>query len=307
MIEVHGLTKKYGELVAVRDLTFKVEAGRIWGLLGPNAAGKTTTMRILTGYLPATSGRAAVAGFDVFNESDAVKRSIGYLPEVLPLYQDMTVTGYLGFVAEIKQVPAAKRKAAVARAVESAGLKDVARRLIKNISRGFRQRVGIAQAMIHDPKVLVLDEPTIGLDPAQIMEIRELIRGLRGEHTILLSTHILPEVTQVCDGVVIINEGRLMACGSLEDLVASFEKKDGVILRLRRSGAEEAAVLRGLPGVEKVTVEGRELRVEWGRGRDLRDDVARLALDKGLGLQEMRSVAGIEDLYMRIVSGGLEQ
>ena len=307
MIEVHELTKKYGELVAVRDLTFKVEAGRIWGLLGPNAAGKTTTMRILTGYLPATSGRASVAGFDVFDKPDDVKRSIGYLPEVLPLYLDMTVSAYLGFVAEIKQIPKAKRKAAVARALESAGLKDVARRLIKNISRGYRQRVGIAQAMIHDPKVLVLDEPTIGLDPAQIREIRELIRGLRGEHTILLSTHILPEVTQVCDGVVIINEGRLMACGSLEDLVASFEKKDGVILRLRRSGAEEAAVLRGLPGVEKVTVEGRELRVEWGRGRDLRDDVARLALDKGLGLQEMRSVAGIEDLYMRIVSGGLEQ
>jgi gliding motility-associated transport system ATP-binding protein len=307
MIEVQELTKKYGELVAVRDLTFKVEAGRIWGLLGPNAAGKTTTMRILTGYLPATSGRAAVAGFDVFNESDAVKRSIGYLPEVLPLYQDMTVTGYLGFVAEIKQVPAAKRKAAVARAVESAGLKDVARRLIKNISRGFRQRVGIAQAMIHDPKVLVLDEPTIGLDPAQIMEIRELIRGLRGEHTILLSTHILPEVTQVCDGVVIINEGRLMACGSLEGLAASFGKKDGVILKLRQTGAEEAAALRGIPGVEKVAVEGDELRVEWGLGRDLRDDVARMALDKGLGLREMRSAAGIEDLYMKIVSGGLEQ
>ncbi|MBE0711740.1 MAG: ABC transporter ATP-binding protein, partial [Candidatus Aminicenantes bacterium] len=243
MIEVQELTKKYGELVAVRDLTFKVETGRIWGLLGPNAAGKTTTMRILTGYLPATSGRATVAGFDVFNEPDAVKKSIGYLPEVVPLYVDMTVSGYLGFVAEIKQVPASKRKAAIGRVIESAGLKDVSRRLIKNISRGFKQRVGIAQAMIHDPKVLVLDEPTIGLDPAQIREIRELIKGLRGEHTILLSTHILPEVTQVCDGVVIINQGRLMASGSLEDLAASFERNDGVILKLRRAGAEEAALL----------------------------------------------------------------
>jgi ABC-2 type transport system ATP-binding protein len=307
MIEVQELTKKFGELVAVRDLTFKVEPGRIWGLLGPNAAGKTTTMRILTGYLPATSGRATVAGFDVFNEPDAVKRSTGYLPEVVPLYQDMTVSGFLGFVAEIKQVPKAKRKAAIAGAVESAGLKDVARRLIKNISRGFKQRVGIAQALIHDPKVLVLDEPTIGLDPAQIREIREVIKSLRGEHTILLSTHILPEVTQVCDGVVIINEGRLMASGSLEDLAASFERKDGVLLKLRRGGADEAALLSGIPGVDKVTVEGNELRVEWGRGRDLRDDIARLALDKGLGLREMRSVAGIEDLYMKIVSGGLEQ
>ena len=290
MIEVRELTKKYGELVAVRDLTFKVEAGRIWGLLGPNAAGKTTTMRILTGYLPATSGRATVAGFDVFEQPNDVKRSIGYLPEVVPLYLDMTVASYLAFVAEIKQVPKAGRKAAVARVIESAGLADVSRRLIKNISRGFKQRVGIAQAMIHDPKVLVLDEPTIGLDPAQIREIRELIRGLRGEHTILLSTHILPEVTQVCDGVVIINQGRLMASGSLDDLAASFEKNDGVLLRLRRGGAEEAALFRGIPGVEKVAVEGDEIRVEWGRGRDLRDDVARLVLDKGLGLKEMRSV-----------------
>lgn len=307
MIEVHDLTKKFGDLVAVQGLSFKVEQGKIWGLLGPNAAGKTTTMRILTGYLPATSGRATVAGLDVFEKPDEVKKSIGYLPEVVPLYQDMTVSGYLGFVAEIKQVPAPRRKEALGRALESAGLKDVSRRLIKNISRGFKQRVGIAQAMIHNPPVLVLDEPTIGLDPAQIREIRELIKSLRGEHTILLSTHILPEVTQVCDGVVIINEGRLMASGSLEDLAASFEKNDGVILKLRRGGAEEAALLRGIPGVDRVSAEGSELRVEWGRGRDLRDDVARLALDKGLGLQEMRSVAGIEDLYMKIVSGGLEQ
>jgi len=307
MIEVQDLTKKYGELVAVKGLTFKVEKGRIWGLLGPNAAGKTTTMRILTGYLPATSGRATVAGFDVFNEPNAVKKAIGYLPEVVPLYTDMTVAGYLDFVAEIKQVPAAKRKEAVGRVVESAGLESVRRRLIKNISRGFKQRVGIAQAMIHDPQVLVLDEPTIGLDPGQIREIRELIRSLRGEHTILLSTHILPEVTQVCDGVVIINEGRLMASGSLEDLAASFERNDGVVLKLRRGGDDAAAVLRGIPGVDKVSAEGQELRVEWSRGRDLRDDVARFALDKGLGIQEMRSIASIEDLYMKVVSGGLEQ
>ena len=307
MIEVRELTKKYGELVAVRDLTFAVEAGRIWGLLGPNAAGKTTTMRILTGYLPATSGHATVAGFDVFERPDDVKRSIGYLPEVVPLYLDMTVASYLAFVAEIKQVPKAKRKAAVARVIESAGLGDVSRRLIKNISRGFKQRVGIAQAMIHDPKVLVLDEPTIGLDPAQIREIRELIRSLRGEHTILLSTHILPEVTQICDGVVIINQGRLMASGSLADLTASFEKSDGVLVRLGRGGNDAAALFRGLPGVEKVAVEGDEIRIEWGRDRNLRDDVARLVLDKGLGLKEMRSMAGIEDLYMKIVAGGDEQ
>jgi len=306
MIEVRELTKKYGELVAVDGLTFKVEPGRIWGLLGPNAAGKTTTMRILTGYLPATAGHAVVAGHDVFDEPDAVKRVIGYLPEVVPLYLDMTVSGYLGFVAEIKQVPKAQRKAAVARVLGSAGLKDVGGRLIKNISRGYKQRVGIAQAMINDPQVLILDEPTIGLDPAQIMEIRELIRGLRGEHTILLSTHILPEVTQVCDGVVIINEGRLKACGSFEELAASFERTDGVVVKLRR-GTDEAALFRGIPGVETVAIEGSEIRIEWRRGRDLRDDVARLALDRGLGLREMRSLAGIEDLYLKIVSGRSEQ
>jgi ABC-2 type transport system ATP-binding protein len=308
MIEVRDLTKRYGDLVAVKGLSFTVETGRIWGLLGPNAAGKTTTMRILTGYLPATEGRATVAGFDVFNETDAVKKAIGYLPENVPLYTDMTVTGYLEFVAEIKQVPAAKRRDAVARALNAAGLEGVKGRLAKNISRGYKQRVGIAQAMIHDPKVLVLDEPTIGLDPAQIIEIRELIRGLRGEHTILLSTHILAEVTEVCDGAVIINEGRLMASGSLEELTASFKRQDGVTVKVRRGGPEAAELFRGLPGVEKVTADGHELRVEWGPGRDLRDDVARLALDKGLGLQEMRPVAmSVEDLYMRIVSGGLEQ
>jgi ABC-2 type transport system ATP-binding protein len=307
MIEVQELTKKYGELVAVKDLTYRVEPGRIWGLLGPNGAGKTTTMRILTGYLPATSGRAVVAGHDVFDEPEAVKRSIGYLPENVPLYPDMTVSGYLGFVAEIKQVPKAKRKAAVAGAVESAGLKDVAGRLIRNISRGFKQRVGIAQALINDPQVLVLDEPTIGLDPAQIREIRELIRSLRGERTIVLSTHILPEVTQVCDGVVIIDKGRLMASGSLDELAASFEKWDGVVLKLRKSGAEEQALLRGVPGVTKVSVEGNEVRVEWDRGRDLRDDIARLTVEKSLGLREMRSLAGIEDLYLKVVSGRNEQ
>jgi ABC-2 type transport system ATP-binding protein len=307
MIEVQDLTKKYGEIDAVKGLTFKVEPGRIVGLLGPNGAGKTTTMRILTGYQPATSGQARVAGHDVFNEPEAVKRAIGYLPEVVPLYQDMTVSGYLAFVAEIKQVAKAKRKAAVERAIGSAGLKDVSGRLIRNISRGYKQRVGIAQALINDPQVLILDEPTIGLDPAQIMEIRELIKSLRGEHTILLSTHILPEVTQVCDGVVIINEGELRACGSLEQLAASFEKMDGVVLKLRRAGADEAALFRGLPGVEKVSVDGSELRIEWARGRDHRDDVARLAVERGLGLREMRSLAGIEDLYLKIVSGRSER
>ncbi len=308
MIEVEHLTKKYGDLVAVKDLSFKVGRGKIWGLLGPNAAGKTTTMRILTGYLPATDGKAAVAGLDVFEQPNEVKKITGYLPEVVPLYPEMTVCDYLSFVAAIKQVPAGKRKAAIDRAIEVSGLKDVRRRLIQNISRGFKQRVGIAQAMIHNPDVLVLDEPTIGLDPAQIIEIRGLIKSLKGEHTIILSTHILPEVTQTCDGVAIINEGRLMASGSLEELTASFRKNIGVILKLRRGHEEALAALRGLAGVEKAARHNGELAVEWSPDKDLREAVAKLVVEKGWGLLEMRTESmNIEDLYRRIVSGGVEQ
>lgn len=308
MIEVENLVKKYNDFLAVKDLSFKVEKGKIWGLLGPNAAGKTTTMRILTGFLPATDGKASVGGYDVFEQPDEVKRIIGYLPENLPLYPEMTVSSYLSFVAEIKQVPSSRRKDALEKAIRVSGLDPVRGRLIKNISRGFKQRVGIAQALIHDPQVLILDEPTLGLDPAQIIEIRQLIRSLREEHTIMLSTHILAEVTQVCDGVVIINEGRLMASGSLEELTTSFRERDGVILKLKKAGPEILSLFKSLPGVEKVAAENNEIRVEWSPRRDLRDDIARLIVDKGLGLVEMRSAAiNIEDLYLRIVSGGAEQ
>jgi len=308
MIEVEHLTKKYGDLVAVRDLSFKVAKGKIWGLLGPNAAGKTTTMRVLTGYIPATDGKATVAGFDVFEQPNAVKRVTGYLPEVVPLYPEMTVSEHLSFVAALKQVPAAKRKPALERAIQVSGLASVKGRLIKNISRGFKQRVGIAQSLIHNPDILILDEPTIGLDPAQIIEIRELIKALKGEHTIILSTHILAEVTQTCDGVVIINEGRLMASGSLEELTASFREKDRVILRLRRGHEDALTALRAIPGVEKVTRHNGELAVEWNPGKDLRENVSRMAVEKEWGLLEMRTAAmNIEDLYLRVVSGGGEQ
>lgn len=308
MIEVAGLTKKYGDLLAVSDLSFKVAQGGIWGLLGPNAAGKTTTMRVLTGFLPATDGRAVVAGYDVFEQPNEVKRVIGYLPEVVPVYPEMTVADYLRFVAEIKQVPASKRKAAVDRAVEATSLESVRGRLIKNISRGFKQRVGIAQALIHDPQVLILDEPTIGLDPAQIVEIRELIKSLRGERTIILSTHILAEVTQTCDGAAIINEGRLMAAGTLDEIAASVQARDGVGLRLRKGGEEAAAQLRRVPGVAKVVRADKDYTVEWAPGADAREEVVRLVVEKGWGLVEMRSLAmDIEDLYLKIVSGGTAQ
>jgi ABC-2 type transport system ATP-binding protein len=308
MIAVEHLFKSYGDLVAVRDLSFEVGKGQIWGLLGPNAAGKTTTMRVLTGYLPATDGKASVGGFDVFEQPNEVKKILGYLPEILPLYPDQTVTEYLHFVAALKKVASSKIKAAVDRAIKITGLEPVKGRLIRNISRGFKQRVGIAQALVHDPQVLILDEPTIGLDPAQIIEIRSLIKSLRGEHTIILSTHILAEVTQTCDGVVIINEGRLKVSGTLEEVTASVRTRDGAILKVRRGTDAAAAALKALPGVEKVERADGELRVEWKVGLDLREAAARLAVEKDWGLLEMRPMAmTIEDIYLKIVSGGVEQ
>jgi ABC-2 type transport system ATP-binding protein len=307
MIEVEHLTKKYGDLVAVKDLSFEVEKGKIWGLLGPNAAGKTTTMRILTGYLPANEGKANVAGFDVFEQPNEVKRNIGYLPENLPLYPEMTVHSFLSFTAEIKQIPAEKRKKAVEKAIDISGLKTVKGRLVKNISRGFKQRVGIAQALIHDPQVLILDEPTIGLDPAQIIEIRQLIKSLKEKRTILLSTHILAEVTQTCDGVVIINEGQLMASGSLEDLTASFREKDGIVVKVKET-KKAISLLKEMPGVEKVTKKDSEINIEWSQDKDLRDDVSKTIVRNDLGLIEMRPLAmNIEDMYLKVISGGVEQ
>jgi len=307
MIEVEHLFKKYGDLLAVQDLSFAVEKGHIWGLLGPNAAGKTTTMRILTGYLPATDGKATVAGYDVFEQPNEVKRIMGYLPENVPLYPEMTVQSFLHFVAEIKQIPASERKKAVEKSISLSTLESVRGRLIKNISRGFRQRVGIAQALIHDPQVLILDEPTIGLDPAQIIEIRQLIKNLKGERTIILSTHILAEVTQTCDGVVIINEGKLMASGSLDVLTASLQKRDGVFIRLREGGEEKIEHFQNIPGVDNVSTRDDGYCIEWTRGKDSRDDITRYIVERKWGLLEMRSLAlGIEELYLRVITGRTE-
>jgi len=308
MIEVEHLTKKFGDLKAVQDLSFKVEKGKIWGLLGPNAAGKTTTMRILTGYLPATDGKATVADYDVFEQLNEVKKITGYLPENVPLYPEMTVSSYLNFVSEIKQIPTSKRKEAVNRTIEISGLESVRKRLIKNISRGFKQRVGLAQALIHEPQILILDEPTTGLDPAQIIEIRQLIKSLKGERTIILSTHILAEVTQTCDGVVIINEGKLMASDSLEKLTASYEEREGIFIRLREGGKEKVSLFESISGVEKVSFEDDEFKIEWTKGKDIRDEITKIIVEKELGLIEMRPIAmNIEDLYLKVISGGVDQ
>ena len=240
MIEVANLSKRYGDLAAIRDVSFTAADGQILGFLGPNGAGKTTTMRIITGFMPATSGTVRVDGFDIFEQSTEVRRRIGYLPENPPLYNDMTVDPYLRFVAKLKGMSRSDVASAVERVIETCGLTGVRERLLGHLSKGFRQRVGLAQALIHDPPVLVLDEPTIGLDPRQIIEIRGLIRTLGGKRTVVLSTHILPEVSQVCDKVVIINDGRIVAEDTLAGLTRGRSLEEVFIEAIGREGGDGA-------------------------------------------------------------------
>jgi ABC-2 type transport system ATP-binding protein len=240
MIEVRNLTKRYGEFVAVRGISFTAAPGQILGFLGPNGAGKTTTMRIITGFMPATSGTVKVAGYDIFDDSYEVRKRIGYLPENPPLYSDMTVTGYLRFVGRIRGISRAELNDSVDRVLRKCGLTEVTTRVIGHLSKGFRQRVGLAQALVHNPNVLVLDEPTIGLDPRQIIEIRTLIRELSAERTVILSTHILPEVSQLCQKVVIINAGRIV----VEDTLANLTQQMSLEQVFLRYVADEPAVER---------------------------------------------------------------
>jgi ABC-2 type transport system ATP-binding protein len=252
MINVDHLTKRYGSLTAIDQVTFQVEAGEVLAFLGPNGAGKTTTMRILTGSLPATSGRVRIAGYDIDESPLEVKRQIGYLPETLPLYPEMTVTEYLRYVARIKGVSRSDIRQAVNQAVERCALGQVRGRLIGNLSRGYRQRVGLAQALIHDPPLLILDEPTGGLDPKQIIEIRELIKTLAGSHTVILSTHILPEATAICQRVIIIHKGRVVAVDTPERLATQLRGAEQVRVALRRPTADLHDELAAVPGVLRV-------------------------------------------------------
>jgi len=252
MIEVHELTKRYGDREAVKGITFTAERGQVLGFLGPNGAGKTTTMRMLTGFLPPSSGTARIAGFDIFQQSSEVRRRIGYLPENPPLYHDMTVRSYLTFVAKLKGVSRGQVKSATSDVIERTGLGHVSGRLLAHLSKGYKQRVGLAQSLIHDPEVLVLDEPTIGLDPRQIIEIRQLIKTLSGNRTVILSTHILPEVAQVCDKVVIINDGRI-AC---EDTIANLTRNASLEeVFLRHISADAAADERAAHALAEAEAE----------------------------------------------------
>jgi len=310
VIEVEHLTKLYGQHSAVDDVTFTVDKGSILGFLGPNGAGKTTTMRMLTCYIPATSGSARVAGFDVFTDSVEVRRHIGYLPENVPLYLEMRTRKYLEFAAEAKGLHRAERGSAVGEVIERCDLANVADRVIRNVSRGYRQRIGLAQALLGDPEVLVFDEPTIGLDPRQIIEIRRVIKALGGDHTVILSTHILPEVLAVCDRVAIINEGRLVANDTIENLTTTMERSAQVEVEVEGPADRVREALNVLSGVKRVTVKERRdggstlFLIESRRDSDPRKDVARLVHDNGWGLMGLRAVGmSLEEIFVRIVSG----
>jgi ABC-2 type transport system ATP-binding protein len=307
MLDVASITKTYGTRTVVNGISFAVPKGEILGFLGPNGAGKTTTMRIISGYVPATSGTARVAGFDVQEQPLEVKRRIGYLPEHPPLYTDMLVRPYLEFVARLRGVPRRQVKTRIDRAIERCGLGEVSGRLIALLSMGYQQRVGLAQAILHEPDLLILDEPTVGLDPSQIREIRSLIKSFAGEHTVILSTHILAEVTMTCHRVLIINEGRIAAEDTLERLAARGERTGRVALRLARPGEGVAAALGQTPGVVKVEpqegIAGGFLAT-MADGQDAREAIAALAVARGWGLLEMRPLTlSLEDIFIRIIRG----
>ena len=308
MIEVQHLTKQYGPFTAVDNVSFRVERGEILGFLGPNGAGKTTTMRILTGYMPPTEGTATVAGYDVLDQPLEAKRRTGYLPETPPLYPDMTVREYLTFCARIKGVPRAERAARIGTVMDRTRISDMAARHCAKLSKGYRQRVGLAQALLHNPEVLILDEPTAGLDPKQIIETRRLIKELAGDHTIVLSTHILPEVSQTCQRVVIINKGHVVAVDSVENLTARAGESSVVHVQVDSGGADAGAALASLTGVARVDVAGSnggvstlDLHVE--PGRDLRREVAATIVTRGWGLLELRQVRmSLEDVFLHLTT-----
>ncbi|MCM2324528.1 MAG: ABC transporter ATP-binding protein [Oligoflexia bacterium] len=304
MIQVSHLTKMYGPRTAVQDLTFEVQSGEIVGFLGPNGAGKSTTMKILTGLMPATSGTASVAGFDVFSQSLDVKRNVGYLPETPPVYTEMQVDDYLEFAARLHQLPTASIRSAVATTIEKTGLGDVRRRLIGNLSKGYRQRVGLAQALLHNPKVLILDEPTVGLDPKQIIEIRELIKGLAGDHTVILSSHILPEVTATCQRIIVINQGRIVAEDTIDRLTTRLKKGLLYNLVVKNPAAAGLEALRKINGVRTLAADGPKITVELAPGAaELRDQIVESAVKAGMGVLEFSAErVSLEDVFLQLTT-----
>ena len=308
MIEVQHLTKRYGPVTAVNDVSFTVERGEILGFLGPNGAGKTTTMRVLTGYMPPSEGKAIVAGYDVLEQPIEAKRRTGYLPETPPLYPDMTVREYLTFVAKIKGVPRKESKSRIGEMMRKTRIDDVADRHCGKLSKGYRQRVGLAQAMLHNPDVLILDEPTAGLDPKQIIETRQLIKGLAGDHTIILSTHILPEVSQTCQRVVIINKGKVVAVDTPDNLTSRLRGSETMYLQVDAQGADAAAVLQRVAGVTRVAVADTKqqivgFEIDSETGHDVRRELAAAVVGRGWGLLEMRPMRmSLEEIFLHVTT-----
>jgi ABC-2 type transport system ATP-binding protein len=309
LIEVENLTRYFGNKTAIEDVNFKVEKGEILGFLGPNAAGKTTTMRILTGFLPASKGTARIANFDVFENPLEVKKRIGYLPENPPLYSEMTVLSFLDFVAKIKGLDPRDRKSKINSAIDKAGLSDRTTTIVKHLSKGYKQRLGIAQAIVHDPEVLILDEPTIGLDPKQIIEARELIRNLAGNHTVILSTHILPEVSMTCQRVVIIDKGRVVAEDSPETLIAKLKGSEQMILVVGGPELPVIECLSNIPGVVQVSAIKKSVNdkitysIDCALQVDVSRELAKAIVTNGWDLYELKKTEmSLEEIFLQLTT-----
>lgn len=306
MIEVKNLVKKYGNHLAVDHLNFTIEEGHIYGFLGPNGAGKSTTMNIMTGYLGATEGEVLINGHDVLKEPEEAKKQIGYLPELPPLYMDMTVREYMEFAAELKKIPKAKRAESIDDVEKLVKIKDVEKRLIKNLSKGYRQRVGLAQAVLGFPEIIILDEPSVGLDPKQIIEIRELIRKLAKKHTVILSSHILAEVREVCDYIMIISKGKLVASDTPENLERYLGESGLIEIETRTEASKVKEVLKNVPGIEKVSLKIDASGITSGqirekRGQDIREELFTTFAEKKMPLLKLNPVqVSLEDVFMEL-------
>ena len=311
MIEINNLVKKYGEHVAVDHLSLTVEPGKIYGFLGPNGAGKSTTMNIITGYLGATSGTVTINGHDIFKEPEEAKKCVGYLPEIPPLYADMTVLEYLNFVAELKKLQKSLRKRYVEEAMETTGILDVKNRMIRNLSKGYRQRVGFAQAILGYPEIIILDEPTVGLDPKQIIEIRDLIKKLGEKHTVILSSHILTEISAVCDYVFIISKGKLVASDSTENLLDQMSGAQEIELTVRSEADRAKALLEEIEYVDHADLKDAKegsILVRAKSGNDIREEVFQLMAENHIPVLEMRTVTkSLEDVFLQITQEGGNQ
>ncbi len=312
MINVKNLTKRYVNINAVDNITFNVEENETVGLLGPNGAGKTTTMRILTCFMPATAGTATVAGFDVFTDSLNVRQQIGYLPENVPLYLDMRVNEYLMFRAKLKNIPRRERRKKIDYCLDLTGIRDVQNQITGTLSKGYKQRVGLADTLIHDPKILILDEPTIGLDPNQIMQIRQVIRGLGEKHTVLLSTHILPEVEMICDRIMIIDKGKIVAMDTPANLMKQLKSSSNVILEIKGDGGKIKSSLSGIDSVRSVTwkekEDANEFYVEGSGEDDIREDIFNCIVKENYILREMkRQPITLEEVFHQITTKETEE